>query len=395
MNAAPPRTRLLCRRYALGQVIGRGGMAEVREAWDTRCHRPVAVKRVRPELAANEELHRRFLNELRLSEAIHDPNVVEVLDEGEHAGVPFIVMERLPGDTLRDRLHRGPLPPVEVRQLARQLLSALDAVHRAGVVHLDVKPRNVFCTRSRRWKLGDFGIAAELASSPGQSRRAPLLGTPDYLAPEVLFGDVPSPAADLYAVGVVLFESLFGTRPSAASGAVDLSSPAAGVPDDLRRLIERCLEPAPADRFESASAARDAIASPPAEQTQRLEPDEDTRTMPAAFVPAGVGRDRPIRAPWLRGDPWRWATAALVTASLVATSFAFASGTGASRKVIERPAVSTGVRRPAGATTGTSPTLRQLGRPHRAALQPHVPPAPRSGQPRHRDHKHRGGHGGD
>jgi len=368
-------------------------MAEVRAAWDTRCHRPVAVKRVRPELAANEEVQRRFSLELRVADAIHDPNVVEVLDEDEYAGVPFLVMERLPGMTLRDRLHQGALPADEVRVLGQQLASALEAVHLAGVVHLDVKPRNIFCTTSRRWKLGDFGIAAELARKPGRSRRAPLLGTPDYFAPELMFGDVPSPAADLYSLGVVLFESLFGLRPSQSEGSVDLSSPRAGVPDDLRRMIERCLEPAPADRFESAAAARAAIVIAPAEQTQWLQPDEDTRTMPSVLLPAAVARAHPARVPPLKGDPWRWATAALVAVSVVATSFAVASGTGASRKVVDRP-VAASAHRPS-EEPGPDVRLRQLaGDRAGSASHRHDAPPP-TGRPRHHEHGHWGGHGGD
>jgi serine/threonine-protein kinase len=129
-------TQLLSDRYVLGPVLGLGGMAEVREGWDTQTGRLVAIKRLRPELAHDEELVSRFETERRVVAPLRHPNLVESLDQGEFLGVPYLVMERLTGKTLRDRLDDGPLALDEARAMALQLLAALDAVHLAGVLHL-------------------------------------------------------------------------------------------------------------------------------------------------------------------------------------------------------------------------------------------------------------------
>jgi aminoglycoside phosphotransferase (APT) family kinase protein len=149
MHATTAATQLLNDRYELGPVIGRGGMAEVREAYDTATSRVVAIKRLRPDLAHDPRLVRRFVDEVRIASRVSHPNLVAVLDHGAFLGVPYLVLERLRGETLRDRLDRGRLTIDAARDLALQLLAALVCVHRAGIVHLDASLATSSTTRVR------------------------------------------------------------------------------------------------------------------------------------------------------------------------------------------------------------------------------------------------------
>lgn len=250
-------TTALANRYELGEVIGRGGMAEVRAGHDLRLDRPVAVKLLRSDIAHQAGVRQRFESEARLAARLFHPNVVAVFDSGEtDEGVPFIVMERLSGQTLYDRLGRGTLSVGEARDLARQVLAALDAAHAAGILHRDVKPGNILVGSESLWKVGDFGIAkAVLDATEDPTVTVALLGTPAYLAPERLHGSAATVASDLYSVGVVLYETLTGRKP--------LETPLLVARPDvdtaLAAAIDRCLAPAPDRRFASASEMAAAI----------------------------------------------------------------------------------------------------------------------------------------
>ena len=210
---APLAPRVLSARYRMGPLLGRGGMAEVYDGYDERLHRPVAVKVLRPEVAADPEVRSRFEIEARSAACLSHPNVVAVFDTGEDDGTPFIVMERLPGETLADRMAAGPVDQGWLRKVAGDVLGALGAAHAAGLVHRDVKPGNILIADDGCAKVADFGIAKSLEVSGDLTGTGLLFGTPAYLAPERLQGHPATERSDLYALGVVLYEALAGAKP--------------------------------------------------------------------------------------------------------------------------------------------------------------------------------------
>jgi serine/threonine protein kinase len=199
-------------RYELGVVIGRGGMGDVFGGQDLRLGRAVAIKVLRADMAADPESRRRFEVEARAAARLLHPHAVAVYDTGEEDGVPFIVMERLPGATLADEIAGAPLDPERACRLTLQILSALEAAHRQGIVHRDVKPGNVLLTEHGDAKLADFGIA-KVAERHDATMTVGLIGTPAYLSPDRLAGRPATPADDVYAVGVLLYETLTAAKP--------------------------------------------------------------------------------------------------------------------------------------------------------------------------------------
>jgi len=253
---------VLAARYRIGQPLGQGGMANVYLAHDEELDRPVALKILADNLAGDATFRDRFEREARLAARLSHPNVVGVFDVGESEGRPFIVMEYVEGDTLAHELVRhGALPPARALELALQICSGLEAAHASGLVHRDVKPRNLLLRPDGVLKIADFGIA-RAAESTRLTEIGTILGTAAYLAPEQAEGLEATPAADLYSVGAVLYELLTGRVPYAATSLVELlakqqagrPAPIAGVPAALERAVVRCLEPDPAERPPSAGA---------------------------------------------------------------------------------------------------------------------------------------------
>ena len=256
-------------RYELDGELGRGGMAEVRAGTDRRLRRPVAVKFLLPAMAAREDIRRRFESEARAAASLSHPHAVAVYDTGEHDGLPYIVMERLPGETLADRIAGGPVDPDWLVGMTGEVLGALGAAHAAGLVHRDVKPGNILLTADGHAKIADFGIAKSL-EGPGigleLTGTGQLLGTPAYLAPERLDGAPATPGSDLYALGVVMYEALTGVSPFAgdtplatarAVAAGDwrpLASVRPGLDPSVVATVERAMSREPGRRFASASA---------------------------------------------------------------------------------------------------------------------------------------------
>lgn len=247
-------------------------MGEVHSAWDGRLERPVAIKTLRSDVAAQPAARRRFEAEARSAARLVHPNVVAVYDSGEDGGIPYLVMELLPGRSLRDEIARGPMPVEAVRSVASQVLGALDAAHAAGIVHRDIKPANILEADDGRWKVGDFGIAKSVQMQGGdETVTGMVLGTPAYLAPERLFGGEATPAGDLYSLGVILYEALAGRRPFhadspegwaaviSAQAAEPLTGVRPDVPQPMTAAIGRAISRDPAVRFASAADMAEAL----------------------------------------------------------------------------------------------------------------------------------------
>jgi eukaryotic-like serine/threonine-protein kinase len=251
-------------RYRPVRRIDAGGMGEIWEADDTLLGRRVAVKILAEELASDRVAVRRFHREARATAKLDHPNVTRVFDfvDGQ---APFLVLELLEGQTLAERLRRGgAVPPLEATRIAGAVADSLDAAHRAGIIHRDVKPSNIMLTQSGGVKVMDFGIAAawEAHSTTGQQ----LLATASYVAPERVAGGRASPSADIYSLGVVLYEMLTGRPPFVADTAeqiirAHLETPprplralAPWVPPGIAAACEAALAKNPAERPASAAA---------------------------------------------------------------------------------------------------------------------------------------------
>ena len=220
MSTAERRTK----RYRQMQVLGHGGMATVELAHDLELDRPVAIKRLAANLATNDEFKQRFVREARLAARLSHPNIVAVYDVGEDDGLPFIVMEYVDGETLADLLHRrGRLEPDEAVALALQACAGLETAHEAGLVHRDVKPQNLLVTPGGTVKIADFGIARSLDGTQ-LTQAGTVLGTAGYLAPEQAAGETVTAAADVYALGAVLYELLTGRPPYVADSLAELAA---------------------------------------------------------------------------------------------------------------------------------------------------------------------------
>lgn len=298
-------------RYEVGPVMGRGAMGEVRRGRDIRLGRDVAIKRLRPDLAADDGVRRRFQDEARAAARLNHASIVAVYDSGEWAGVPFLVMECLPGRTLADELADGPLPEERVREITLDIASALDAAHRIGVVHRDVKPSNILLTADGRAKLAAFGIAKS-TETMDHTQTGLIIGTPAYLAPERLDGRAATPQSDLYSLGVVLYEAMTGERPFrgdtpvALAHAVHATTPVPlqrrlpGIDPRLATTIDAAMAKDPADRPPSAVAMGAMLDSDAT--TALSDTAAHLRAPPTVVLPV----DRSDAAAWQRAVGRSW-----------------------------------------------------------------------------------------
>jgi serine/threonine-protein kinase len=239
-------------RYRLRGVLGRGGMAEVRDGWDTRLDRAVAVKLMYPVFSTQPENRRRFETEARAAAALNHPHIVAVHDSGDHNGTPYIVMERLPGQTLADSIAHGPLPQLEVRSILDDVLSALAAAHAAGILHRDIKPANILLTDRGDTKVADFGIAK--STETAHTMTGQIVGTMAYLSADRIAGSPATVSDDLYALGVVGYEALTGRRPFPQQNLAELARAITEQPPPPLNLLRPDVEPGLAATIERAMA---------------------------------------------------------------------------------------------------------------------------------------------
>jgi dienelactone hydrolase len=271
-------------RHEVLEPLGAGGMGEVYRARDSKLGREVALKVLPGEFVADPERLARFEREARAASALNHPNICTIYDVGEHDGRPYLVMELLEGQSLRERIDGGKLSPCEILDVGVDVADALDAAHAAGIVHRDIKPANIFLTGRGQAKVLDFGLArigdtaeegeidleAPTLHSPDLTRPGTAVGTVSYMSPEQVLGKAVDERTDIFSLGVVLYETATGSMPFSGrtSGAVFdqivHSAPASPVklnpelPRDLARIVNACLEKEP-DRRLHADKLRDAL----------------------------------------------------------------------------------------------------------------------------------------
>ncbi len=281
---SPDTTRsdepLIGGRYALGELLGRGGMAEVRKGTDTRLGRTVAIKRLRTDLVSDVTFQARFRREAQSAASLNHPAIVAVYDTGEepaHDGrtvsQPYIVMEYVAGRTLRDILREGrKILPERALEIASGVLSALDYSHRAGIIHRDIKPGNVMLTPSGDVKVMDFGIARAISdASSTMTQTAAVVGTAQYLSPEQARGEPVDSRSDVYSAGCLLYELLTGRPPFIGDSPVAVAyqhvrEPATppsdhdtDLPPEVDAIVMKALAKRVEDRYQSAGAMRNDI----------------------------------------------------------------------------------------------------------------------------------------
>jgi serine/threonine-protein kinase len=309
-NAAtdPMIGRMIDQRYRVRSRIARGGMATVYLATDVRLERRVAIKIMHGHLADDAAFRERFIQEARSAARLSHPNLVGVYDQGAEDDTAYIVMEYIPGITLRDLLqeHRA-LTPEQATDILRAVLAGLASAHRAGIVHRDLKPENVLLADDGRIKLGDFGLAR--ASTQNTATGAALLGTIAYLSPELVTRGAADSRSDIYAVGIMLYEMLTGEQPykgeqpmqiayQHANDTVPVPSAAvAGVPSELDDLVAWSTARDPDDRPRDAREMLEHINGNQQRATGQyrtavLRPENATAILPAGSpTPDRVGTD--------------------------------------------------------------------------------------------------------
>ncbi|MBD3873140.1 MAG: serine/threonine protein kinase, partial [Acidobacteria bacterium] len=251
--------------YRILERLGGGGMGVVYLAQDTRLDRTVALKFLPLEWSQDPVLRERFSREARAASGLDHPHICTIFDVGESPeGQLFIAMAYCPGETLKGRVQRGPMPADEAARFAIQIAEALEAAHEAGIVHRDIKPANILITDRDQVKIVDFGLA-KLAGEAAVTRQGTVVGTPAYMSPEQANGEEVDPRSDVWALGAVLYEMLAGRRAFAADHeraillAITTKDPTPvetmrpEVPAELVRIVRRCLKRDPAKRYQSAS----------------------------------------------------------------------------------------------------------------------------------------------
>ena len=302
-------------RYTVGQVIGRGGMAEVYEGTDSRLNRKVAIKVLRPDLARDPMFQERFRREAQSAAGLNHPNIVAIYDTGEdliedgtsQVSVPYIVMEFVDGVTLRQMLTNGPrILPERALEVVAGVLAALDYSHRHGIVHRDIKPANIMINAFGDAKVMDFGIARAMSDAiTSVTATSAVMGTAQYLSPEQARGEVVDARSDIYSTGCVLYELLVGKPPFNGESPVSIAYQHVNEPAKAPSSIDPSI-PSTLDAISLSALAKDPNVRYQSAADMRSDVERAIAGMPIAGMPIAA------RAPLaLNQDPADYLTTAL------------------------------------------------------------------------------------
>ena len=334
-------------RYVIERQIGSGGMADVYLATDQSLGRKVAIKILSDRYARDAAFIERFRREAAAAASLRHPNIVTVYDRGEAMGTSYIAMEYLDGPTLKEEIvRRAPLPEPEAINYATQALAALEAAHRQGVIHRDVKPHNMVLTDEGRLKVTDFGIA-RAANTQQMTEVGSIVGTAQYLSPEQARGLAVGPESDIYSMGVVLYEMLCGDLPFTGESAVDIAmKQVSDTPPPLNRrnrlvspameqVVMRALAKDPALRFSSAKQMSEELARVSRGQSASADTQQATRVIAAGEATRVIGQPTegatdvlrppppppPPERPAPRRSAWPWVLVLLLLALAAVAGF--------------------------------------------------------------------------
>jgi serine/threonine-protein kinase len=352
-------------RYDVGQVIGRGGMAEVYEGTDRRLNRRVAIKVLRPDLARDPMFQERFRREARSAAGLNHPNIVAIYDTGEdfigdgasQVSVPYIVMEFVDGVTLRHMLNSGPrILPERALEIIAGVLAALDYAHRHGIVHRDIKPANIMISTNGDAKVMDFGIARAMSdAATSVTATSAVMGTAQYLSPEQARGELVDARSDIYSSGCVLYELLTGVTPFNGDSPVAIAyqhvneppkPPSAldnSIPSSLDSITLGALAKSPSNRYQTAAEMRNdversiagmPIMSRPSHATEVIANDDATAAIPIIDGLTGTIAVAPTK---VTNKRTRWFFAGFAT--VIAAALIFLLGDNLSGSVSETVAV--------------------------------------------------------
>jgi serine/threonine protein kinase len=308
---------ILNERYQLEERRGSGGMAMVYRARDLMLERTVAIKLLRADFSSDPDFRERFRQEAKAAANLSHPNIVTVHDFGLDEERLFIVMEYVPGTDLKSIIKkRGVIPADEAVELIVQACAGIGYAHRAGLVHCDVKPQNMLVTPDKRLKVVDFGIARALASIVPDEKTDVVWGSPQYFSPEQATGIAPSPASDVYSLGVVMFEMLTGQQPFTADSSEELArlhrevpppSPRrlnASIPKELEQILLKVLSKEPSARYRTADQLGRVLVTFTQSSTSGPRPHSSPVTTPSFSSPT----ESPKRAAYLdqaETTPWQ------------------------------------------------------------------------------------------
>ena len=310
-------------RYQLERELGQGGMAIVYQATDLMLERTIAVKLLKEEFSASPAFQKRFQEEARAAASLAHPNIVTVHDFGLDQNQLFIVMEYVPGTDLKQLIpEEGGLPVEKASRLFIQACAGIGYAHRAGLIHCDIKPHNMLITPDLRLKVTDFGIARALASINPDERSEAIWGSPAYFSPELAAGKAPSPASDVYSLGVVLFQILTGQLPFSASTPQELAlkhrfedppSPREINPSlspQLETIILKVLAKEPSTRYRTADQLGRIMIN--------FVQEDSSRDQSEPVPPPSEEKTKPRPAPDTHPHPSRWLTILLGLLALIA-----------------------------------------------------------------------------